>query len=160
MIRLVAKEDLARISEIIVFGKRTAYRKIFNNDNCSFNELQVVNTFNLFLNQPDLWMNMMVYDDGIIKGVINYINVKNTTTCELVDFYVDPFFIGNGIGRTLLNTFICKMKDKKMTQIVLWVLNDNIIAKRLYENSDFVKTGNKRFIEGTKVLDVEYIKYL
>ena len=43
MIRKATMQDVPRIAEIIVFGKRVAYRPIFNNDIVSFNELQVVN---------------------------------------------------------------------------------------------------------------------
>ena len=45
MIRKADKQDIARIAEIIVFGKRVAYRPIFKNDYVSFNELQVVNLY-------------------------------------------------------------------------------------------------------------------
>ena len=43
MIRKATMQDVSRIAEIIVFGKRVAYRPIFNNDVVSFNELQVIN---------------------------------------------------------------------------------------------------------------------
>ena len=43
MIRKATMQDVPRIAEIIVFGKRVAYRPIFNNDVVSFNELQVIN---------------------------------------------------------------------------------------------------------------------
>lgn len=39
MIRQADKQDISRIAEIIVFGKRVAYRSIFENDYVSFNEL-------------------------------------------------------------------------------------------------------------------------
>jgi len=42
MIRKATLQDIPRIAEIIVFGKRVAYRTIFNNDVVSFNELQVL----------------------------------------------------------------------------------------------------------------------
>ena len=42
MIRKATMQDVPRIAEIIVFGKRVAYRPIFNNDVVSFNELQVI----------------------------------------------------------------------------------------------------------------------
>ena len=45
MIRHANKQDIPRIAEIIVFGKRVAYRPIFENDYVSFNELQVVHLY-------------------------------------------------------------------------------------------------------------------
>ena len=41
-------KDISRIAEIIVFGKRVAYRPIFQNDEVSFNELQVLDIIEEF----------------------------------------------------------------------------------------------------------------
>ena len=38
-VRKARKQDISRIAEIIVFGKRVAYRDIFRDDIGSFNEL-------------------------------------------------------------------------------------------------------------------------
>lgn len=71
MIRNATVQDVSRIAEIIVFGKRVAYRSIFQNDVFSFNELQVINLIEEYRNNPAIINNMLVYDDGIVKGVIN-----------------------------------------------------------------------------------------
>ena len=42
MIRKAEKEDISRIAEILVFVKRIKYRPIFQNDDYSFGELQVI----------------------------------------------------------------------------------------------------------------------
>jgi putative acetyltransferase len=42
MIRRAEVNDASRLAEILIFAKRTAYRQIFNNDNVSFNEMQVL----------------------------------------------------------------------------------------------------------------------
>mgnify|MGYP003484569648 FL=1 len=94
MIRKATMQDVPRIAEIIVFGKRVAYRPIFNNDVVSFNELQVINVIEEYRNNPTLVDNMLVYDDGIVKGVIN--RVFEEDTVEICEFYVEPFFKGNG----------------------------------------------------------------
>ena len=54
MIRKATMQDVPRIAEIIVFGKRVAYRPIFNNDVVSFNELQVINVIEEYRNNPTL----------------------------------------------------------------------------------------------------------
>lgn len=43
MIRKAKCEDLSRIAEILVFVKRMKFRPIFQNDDYSFGELQVLN---------------------------------------------------------------------------------------------------------------------
>ena len=42
MIRKAEKKDLSRIAEILVFVKRIKYRPIFQNDDYSFGDLQVI----------------------------------------------------------------------------------------------------------------------
>ena len=41
MIRRATIADASRIAEILIFAKRTNYRKIFQNDKVSFGEMQV-----------------------------------------------------------------------------------------------------------------------
>lgn len=71
MIRQANKQDISRIAEIIVFGKRVAYRPIFENDYVSFNELQVIHLYEEYKNNPDRLDGILLYDDGIVKGVIS-----------------------------------------------------------------------------------------
>lgn len=71
MIRKATMQDIPRIAEMIVFGKRVAYRSIFNNDFVSFNELRVIDIIENYRRNPSLIDNMIVYDDGILKGVLN-----------------------------------------------------------------------------------------
>ena len=52
MIRKAVAKDIPRIAEIIVFGKRVAYRPIFQNDMVSFNEMQVVSTAEEYQKNP------------------------------------------------------------------------------------------------------------
>lgn len=90
MLRKAKMQDIPRIAEIIVFGKRVAYRPIFHNDVVSFNELQVINLIDEYRNNSTLIDNMFVYDDRIIKGVIN--RIFKDDAVEICEFYVEPFF--------------------------------------------------------------------
>lgn len=90
MIRQADKQDVSRIAEIIVFGKRVAYRPIFENDSVSFNELQVVHLYKEYKNNPDRLDGMLLYDDGIVKGVLNGQPIEDKTI-EIMNFYVEPF---------------------------------------------------------------------
>ena len=42
MIRKATKEDASRLAEIQIYAKRYSYRSIFQNDEVSFNEMQVL----------------------------------------------------------------------------------------------------------------------
>lgn len=53
MIRKAEPKDISRIAEILVLTKRMKYRSIFNNDEYSFNGLQVVKVADEF-KDPEL----------------------------------------------------------------------------------------------------------
>lgn len=158
MIRPAQMKDISRIAEIIVFGKRVAYRPIFNNDEGSFNELQVLNLIESYQNSPHLINNMLVYDDGIVKGIINYKDYGEEI--ELCDFYVEPFFKGKGIGGQLIQFLMDDARGKDKKKIFLWVIKDNVSARRFYESNGFRVNGQEQLIEGTNVLDVCYERNL
>lgn len=154
MIRKAEEKDIPRIAEIIVFGKRTAYRKIFNNDIVSFNHLQVVDLANTYYENNKLMETMLVYDDGIVKGVIN--RRYNRECVEILDFYVEPFFWGCGIGTRLLRRLLQEAKQSGSQSIGLWVIAENIKARKLYEKNGFFMTGETNIIEGTDKLEIYY----
>lgn len=128
MLRKATMQDVSRIAEIIVFGKRVAYRPIFNNDVVSFNELQVMYLVEEYKKNPTLVDNMLVYDDGIIKGVIN--RIFKDDAVEICEFYVEPFFKGNGIGKELIQQVILEARTSKKNRIFLWVIEDNLSARK------------------------------
>lgn len=154
MLRKAIMQDVSRIAEIIVFGKRVAYRPIFNNDFVSFNELQVINLIEEYRNNATVIDNMLVYDDGIIKGVIN--RVFEDDTVEICDFYVEPFFKGKGIGKELIQQVILEAQMSKKSKIFLWVIEDNLSARKFYENNGFKANGKTCLIEGTAKTDMCY----
>ncbi len=154
MLRKAIMQDVSRIAEIIVFGKRVAYRPIFNNDFVSFNELQVINLIEEYRNNPTVIDNMLVYDDGIIKGVIN--RVFEDDTVEICEFYVEPFFKGKGIGKELIQQVILEARMSKKNKIFLWVIEDNLSARKFYENNGFKANGKTCLIEGTTKIDMCY----
>lgn len=108
MIRNAALQDIPRIAEIIVFGKRTTYRPITDN------------------------------------------------AVEICDFYVEPFFKGQGIGKRLLQYVIDDAKEAGKAKVCLMVLQDNLGARKFYEHHGFQETGETGFFAGTSVVDVYY----
>lgn len=158
MVRHANIEDISRIAEIIVFGKRVAYRPIFQNDEVSFNELQVLDIIEMYQKNPCLLENILVYDDGIVKGIINRQNCGNET--ELCEFYVEPFFVRGGIGQELMHALIKEAEEEGMKRIFLWVIKDNVNARSFYEKNGFTATGEEKIIDDTPIWDVCYERRL
>ena len=136
-IRKAEEKDLSRIAEILVFAKRIKYRAIFNNDDYSFNDLQVVKLVEEY-GKPKILDNIWVYDDGIVKGMI-HVEGK-----EIVELYVDYFFWNQGIGAKLIE-FAREKHDVRF----LWVLEKNVDAIKFYEAHGFAANGKKQLEEGT-----------
>ena len=135
MLRKAGNRDISRIAEILIFTKRTTYRPIFKNDNVSFNEMQVLKEIEK-LSQPRALDNIYVYDDGMVKATVKIEDIGEKT--KVSEFFVDPFFQGEGIGTKILNTVIEKSKE-----VFLYVLDKNERAIRFYVKMGFKYTGEK-----------------
>jgi len=150
MIRHAEVKDIPRIAEILVFGKRMAYRDIFRDDFVSFNEIQVLPLARELEKDPARLAGMRVYDDGIVKGVLAF----DVSGREIMDFYVEPFFTGQGIGSALLMHLFAEFPG----EMRLFVVNANAGAKRFYEKHGFVPTGFTQKVPGTEQLEAEYCR--
>lgn len=137
MIRKATIDDISRIAEILVFVKRIKFRPIFQDDDFSFNTLQVLSVAKEY-SKPETLNNIFVYDDGIVKGLI-HIEGK-----ELKELYVDYFFQDQGIGGKLIE-FAKENYDVEF----LWAIEKNADAIRFYETHGFNLTETKKLEEGT-----------
>lgn len=163
MIRHAQMKDISRIAEMQVFGKRVAYRDIFKDDIGSFVELQVYDVIKEYQKHPERLRNMLVYDDGIVKGMINQ---KDDTEqglaeeTEVYEFYVEPFFKGMGIGRKLIEALMKEARQRQKKRMYLWVIRDNDSARRFYERNGFTEDGGEKLIGDTGIWDVRYSREL
>ena len=136
MIRKARPDDLSRIAEILVFVKRIKFRPIFQDDDYSFGELQVLPVAKQY---SELLDRIWVYDDnGIVKGLI-HIEGK-----EIKELYVDYFFQRMGIGSRLI-----EYAKEEYDVRFLWAIEKNTDAIRFYETHGFHLTEKKQFEEGT-----------
>ena len=117
-----------RIAEIAVFVKRMNYRRIFCDDDFSFNKLTVVDTIKT---QRDCLDDLWVYEsDHIVKA---YIHICDG---EIKELYTDHFFQGEGIGAELIRYAATQESADR-----LWVLEKNIRAISFYERNGFKMAG-------------------
>lgn len=52
------------------------------------------------------------------------------------------------------------VRKKEKKKIFLWVIKDNLAARKFYELNGFCANGREQLIEGTNVLDVYYERKL
>lgn len=137
MIRQATIRDISRIAEILVFVKRMKFRPIFQDDEYSFKELQVLTVAKQY-SDPKVLSRIWVYDDGIVKGLIHIVDK------EIVELYVDFFFQGQGIGSQLM-----EFAKSNFPVGYLWAIEKNTDAIRFYLRHGFCLTDQKKYEEGT-----------
>lgn len=138
MIRKANRHDVSRIAEILVFVKRIKYRPIFQDDDYSFGELQVLPVAKEYA-EPEILDQIWVYDDrGIVKGLIH---IEGE---EIKELYVDYFFQNLGIGSELI-----EFARENYGVRFLWAIEKNTDAIRFYEAHGFHLTDVKKLEEGT-----------
>ena len=146
-IRKAKEKDLSRIAEIFICNNRINYFPIFKDESYSFGELQVVSFIDNYLKKDEVFKNLYIYDDGLIRG---FIQMNGTEICKL---YVDPWFQGRKIGHELI-TFAVEQFGADH----LWALEKNERALAFYRRHDFAPTGKREFEEGTTEYIVELKK--
>ena len=143
-IRSAQTKDLSRIAEIFVFNNRINYLPIFKDESYSFGELQVVSFIEQYLKRKEVYQNLYVYDDGLIKG---FLQMKGT---EIYKLYIEPCFQGEGIGHELI-----EFAKKEFGADHLWTLEKNVKAIAFYNRHGFCFTGQRQFEEGTTEYVIE-----
>lgn len=160
MIRKACIDDASRIAEILIFAKRSTYRKIFKNDKVSFGEMQVLPVALGFIDDPTTLNNILVYDDEFVKGmarVIVHINY-NVKILEVAEIYVEPFFHNMGVGTKLLKEIELYATKNEFKEIYLWVLEKNENACAFYEKQGFTPTSHREIEKGTSEYKIKYSK--
>ncbi len=137
-IRKAVRSDIARIAEILVFTKRMNYRSIFHDDGYLFRDLQVPAVMQKYMDDPILLDQTWVYDDGLIKGLIE---IREN---EIETLYVDHFFQSEGIGGKLIDFAI-----ERFSVNYAWVLEKNARAFPFYARHGFEYYGTRKPEAGT-----------
>lgn len=137
-VRKARTEDLSRVAEIFIFNNRLNYLPIFQDEDFSFGELQVLSLVDGYLKKEEVLDDLYVYDDGLVKG---FIQMDGTEICKL---YVEPYFQSQGIGHALLRYAVDTFHAAE-----LWALEKNSRAIAFYGRHGFYPTGEKKFEEGT-----------
>jgi len=81
---------------------------------------------------------------------------------EIYTLYLDPEWIGRGVGRALMTEALDELRRKGFGEAILWVLADNARARRFYEAAGLRWDGTERIKDknGWKHHDVRYRRSL
>ena len=163
MIRKPTKEDISRLAEIHIYGWRFAYKNILSEIELYKNR-QVAKAMNMHRKKINENIESIdVYDDGILKGFVLHNDSRDSDipeAYELSAIYIEPAFIGQGIGSKLLSYIEQKCIDMKKKQLIIWVLKDNKIGINFYIKHGYCFDGSTKTIDKWKVLEQRYKKIL
>lgn len=88
-------------------------------------------------------------------------DLDTTTTGELWGIYIRPEYWRKGVGSRLVHEAESMLQSRGYTQVVLWVLEDNINARQFYERVGYRLDGAYKMIElGKPLKAVRYQKSL
>ncbi|WP_405764117.1 GNAT family N-acetyltransferase [Streptomyces sp. NBC_00080] len=62
-------------------------------------------------------------------------------TGEVYALYIRPDLTGNGIGTLMINALHSHATDQRFNTVMLWVLQDNLRARRFYESLGYTTDG-------------------
>ncbi|MBF1008259.1 MAG: GNAT family N-acetyltransferase [Lachnospiraceae bacterium] len=99
------------------------------------------------MDQPDILKDFYVYEDDFVKG---FIHIQEA---QVVELYVDTFFVDRGIGAKLLDFAINSRNCNS-----LWVLEKNTKARCFYLRHGFTPSGKKQLENGTEQYIIEMIR--
>ena len=90
------------------------------------------------------WHTMVCLENGMYIGTSSFSRSRfeqYPDAGEVISIYLLPDYIGKGYGRKLLETVLGELKLQGFKEVFLWVLEDNLRARRFYEHIGFTDTG-------------------
>jgi ribosomal protein S18 acetylase RimI-like enzyme len=86
---------------------------------------------------------------------------KDSSYGEIRGIYLLPEYFNKGIGLELINWGISELTNRKYKKISLWVLEENVHARRFYEKVGFTHDGTvKEITIGKKLKEYRYVKVI
>ena len=171
LVREMTLADCERVAEIRVGGWQSAYRGIIPQsylDAMSVPE-DAERRRRRFLESTQSGgtvTNLVAVQDGEIVGWVCHGPYRDgevpTGDAELYAIYVDPDRLGAGAGRALIGESTRRCTAAGHPRIYLWVLKENMRARRFYESSGFRADGaGEPFeVDGVLVPEVRYVREL
>lgn len=166
-VRPARLEDAAALAGVHVRSWQAAYRGVLTDD--FLDGLSVPDRAEWWTGRlarvPPRWAVLVVERDGEPVGFVTTGTTDDRiepSWGELYALYVEPAYWRRGFGAMLLAAAEQTLRANAFVDALLWVLNDNIGAKRFYEKSGWRHDGAaKRMIIGPSgVAAVRYTKGL
>ena len=109
------------------------------------------------------WHSLVCVEDGKIVGTSSFCESRFDTFPgygEVISIYLLPEYVGRGYGRQLMEKALAELKQMGYKKVMLWVLEENSIARDFYERMGFQLASEVRddSIGGKSIREVSYEK--
>ena len=160
-IRKALIEDAYERAVCHVSSWRSAYKGIVPDE--YLDNLSVENRAEKFKRQLQELTNVLFYNAVYENKIIGLLGIWKSSgedkpnTGEIGGIYLIEEFWGKGYGREMMNFAINTLKNMGYNEINLWVLEDNIRARKFYEKCGYVFDGTKKeIIIGKPLIEIRY----
>lgn len=77
---------------------------------------------------------------------------------EIVSLYLLPDYVGRGYGKKLMEYVLGELKKLGYSDIFLWVLEENVRARKFYERFGFTADGGEMYsdFDGKRLREIRY----
>ena len=99
-----------------------------------------------------------IYNDDTVIGLVILLDKpqEDDKYYSFTEFFIADDFLGKGYGKKAMDTILRKFRaDGLRDKVEIQVHNSNQIAKHIYENCGFVKTGTAKWNEEFDVMVLE-----
>lgn len=105
----------------------------------------------------------IMYEDDIPVGMQTFIKdtERHDSEIDIGTICLLPEYWGRNIGIEFIGWGLKELKRKGYIKVVLWVVEENVRARKFYEKVGFEHDGEIRIINtGRELKEYRYIKYL
>jgi len=166
MIRKAVLEDADRLSEIVVYGWRTAYKDLIP-ESYLYGKMSVAKRYTRFLEQLSQPHDYYVYEEtesGLVKGFVVATECRDedasVNAYEVIAIYVEPAYKAQGIGAKLMAFSETLALSNGKDLMKLWVLDGNVSSRAFYEKQGYRPDGSQKNLELFDILEIRYSKRL
>ena len=108
------------------------------------------------------WSTLVCVDNGRIVGTSSFCESRFSQFSgweEIISIYLLPDYMGRGFGKVFFDSVIVELKKMGYRNIFVWVLEENLRARKFYEKEGFVMTDVylDDNIGGKDVREIRYI---
>lgn len=155
---MMPTDDRMAISKVYEESWKCAYKGIISQDYLdSIPKGQWISN----LDNPNR-KTLVCIDNGRIMGTSSFCKCRFEQFNgwgEVISIYLLPAYMGKGYGKILLESVIVELNKLGYKDTFLWVLEENIRARKFYEKVGFVKTDDFLNVEigGKDLREIGYV---